>query len=91
MGTRDNAANKDFSGIPLEEEEESHLKDAAVISMGTEISVEDMLNIEALCDQVTFASFLSWQAPNISNLRTHPEANAYTCMCIYLNAMFIYI
>ena len=55
MGTRDNAANKDFSGIPLEEEEESHLKDAAVISMGTEISVEDMLNIEALCDQVCLA------------------------------------
>lgn len=52
MGTRDNAANHDFSSIPLEEEEESHLKDAAVISMGTEISGEDMLNIEALCDQV---------------------------------------
>ena len=52
MGTRENAAAQDFSGIPLEEEEESHLKDAAVISMGTEISVEDMMNIEALCDQV---------------------------------------
>lgn len=52
MGTRENAAGQDFSGIPLEEEEESHLKDAAVISMGTEISGEDMMNIEALCDQV---------------------------------------
>ena len=52
MGTRENAAAQDFSGIPLEEEEESHLKDAAVISMGTEISLEDMMNIEALCDQV---------------------------------------
>lgn len=52
MGTRENAADQDFSGIPLEEEEESHLKDAAVISMGTEISAEDMMNIEALCDQV---------------------------------------
>ena len=52
MGTRENAAERDFSGIPLEEEEESHLKDAAVISMGTEISAEDMMNIEALCDQV---------------------------------------
>ena len=52
MGTRENAADRDFSGIPLEEEEESHLKDAAVISMGTEISGEDMMNIEALCDQV---------------------------------------
>ena len=54
MGTRENAAATDFSGIPLEEEEESHLKDAAVISMGTEISQEDMLNIDALCDQVQF-------------------------------------
>ena len=52
MGTRENAAERDFSGIALEEEEESHLKDAAVISMGTEISAEDMMNIEALCDQV---------------------------------------
>ncbi|DBA68460.1 hypothetical protein WJX79_003380 [Trebouxia sp. C0005] len=52
MGTRENAAAQDFSSIPLEEEEESHLKDAAVISMGTEISMEDMMNIEALCDQV---------------------------------------
>jgi nucleolar protein 58 len=52
MGTRDKAAEIDFSGIPLEEEEESALKDAAQISMGTEISLEDMLNIEALCDQV---------------------------------------
>ena len=52
MGTRENAADRDFSGIPLEEDEESHLKDAAVISMGTEISAEDMMNIEALCDQV---------------------------------------
>ena len=52
MGTRDKAAVTDFSGIPLEEEEEAALKDAAVISMGTEISEEDRINILALCDQV---------------------------------------
>ena len=63
MGTRENAAEQDFSGIPLEEEEESHLKDASVISMGTEISVEDMMNIEALCDQVLLA-----QSPERANV-----------------------
>ena len=51
MGTRENAASLDFSGI-LEEDVEAHLKDAAKISMGTEISGEDLSNIHALCDQV---------------------------------------
>ncbi|KAK9824178.1 hypothetical protein WJX72_008339 [[Myrmecia] bisecta] len=50
-GTRDHAADLDYSGI-LEEEVEVELKEAAVISMGTEISEEDMSNIHALCDQV---------------------------------------
>ena len=31
---------------------ESELKEAAIISMGTEISETDLLNISALCDQV---------------------------------------
>lgn len=52
MGTRDKAADHDFSAIPLEEEVESRLKEVALISMGTEVSEEDMLNIMALCDQV---------------------------------------
>jgi nucleolar protein 58 len=34
------------------EEVELEMKEAAVISMGTEVSDEDMLNIKALCDQV---------------------------------------
>lgn len=51
MGTRDKAAALDFSDV-LEEEVESALKEAAVVSMGTEISEEDVLNIQALCDQV---------------------------------------
>uniref|UniRef100_A0A0D6QUB2 Nop domain-containing protein n=1 Tax=Araucaria cunninghamii TaxID=56994 RepID=A0A0D6QUB2_ARACU len=51
MGNRTNAANLDFSEI-LPEEVEAELKEAAVISMGTEISDHDMLNIKALCDQV---------------------------------------
>ncbi|KAH9307437.1 hypothetical protein KI387_035348, partial [Taxus chinensis] len=51
MGSRTNAANLDFSEI-LPEEVESELKEAAVISMGTEVSEHDMINIKALCDQV---------------------------------------
>lgn len=51
MTTREKAFELDFSGI-LVEEVESALKEAAVISMGTEISQGDMMNICALCDQV---------------------------------------
>jgi len=51
MGSRVNAADLDFSGI-LAEEVEAEMKEAAVISMGTEVSDHDMLNIKSLCDQV---------------------------------------
>ncbi|CAI7786985.1 unnamed protein product [Closterium sp. NIES-54] len=51
MAHRVNAADLDFSGI-LEEDVESAMKDAAVISMGTEVSEHDMTNIIALCDQI---------------------------------------
>jgi nucleolar protein 58 len=51
MGTRDKSADVDFSGV-LEQEVEDALKAAAQISMGTEISEEDLSNIIALCDQV---------------------------------------
>ncbi|KAM0951089.1 putative Nop domain-containing protein [Dioscorea sansibarensis] len=51
MGDRVNAANLDFSEV-LSEEVEAELKEAAVISMGTEISDLDLANIRCLCDQV---------------------------------------
>lgn len=51
MGYRTNASTTDFSEI-LPEEIEQELKDAAEISMGTEISEEDIINIKYLCDQV---------------------------------------
>lgn len=51
MGDRVNAAGLDFSEI-LTEEVESDLKEAAVISMGTEIGDLDLVNIRQLCDQV---------------------------------------
>ncbi len=43
MGTRDQAAVQDFSGL-LEEEVEQRLKEAAIISMGTEVSGEDLVS-----------------------------------------------
>ncbi|KAH7654965.1 nucleolar protein 58 [Dioscorea alata] len=51
MGDRVNAADLDFSEV-LAEEIEAELKEAAVISMGTEISDLDLANIRCLCDQV---------------------------------------
>ena len=54
MHTRDRAAELDFSEV-LAEEVESELKEAAAISMGTDISESDILNILALCEQVRTA------------------------------------
>lgn len=51
MGMRTNAKNIDFSSI-MPEETEEELKEAAEISMGTEISDEDIANICSLCVQV---------------------------------------
>ncbi|KAL5710892.1 Ribosomal RNA processing protein 1 A [Ranunculus cassubicifolius] len=51
MGNRVNAVDYDFSEI-LGEEVEAELKEAAVISMGTEVSEIDLINIQELCDQV---------------------------------------
>ncbi|OIV99503.1 hypothetical protein TanjilG_17313 [Lupinus angustifolius] len=51
MGDRINAAALDFSEI-LPEEVEAQLKEASVISMGTEIGELDLANIRELCDQV---------------------------------------
>lgn len=51
MGMRVNAKKTDFSAF-IPEETEDEVKAAAEISMGTEISEEDVLNIRALCQQV---------------------------------------
>ncbi|KAJ2657043.1 Nucleolar protein 58 [Coemansia sp. RSA 1199] len=50
-GFRNNISSTDLADI-LPEEIEAEIKEAAEISMGTEISDEDLLNITALCDQV---------------------------------------
>ena len=51
MGMRENASQSDLSDI-LPEEVEGAVKEAAEISMGTEISEVDLLNIKHLCGQV---------------------------------------
>lgn len=51
MGYKTNAATIDMSDI-LPEDIEQKLKEAAEVSMGTEISEEDLSNITNLCDQV---------------------------------------
>ncbi|KAK3025103.1 hypothetical protein RJ639_044343 [Escallonia herrerae] len=51
MGNRTNAAKLDFSEV-LPEEIETELKEASMISMGTEVSDLDLMNIKDLCDQV---------------------------------------
>nr|BAN20575.1 hypothetical protein [Riptortus pedestris] len=51
IGTREHMAEADLSDI-LSEDVEQQVKQAAEISMGTEISDDDIINIQMLCDQV---------------------------------------
>ncbi|KAK1128062.1 Nucleolar protein 58, variant 2 [Melipona bicolor] len=51
IGTRENAVNSDLSDI-LAEDVEQKIKEAAEISMGTEISGDDILHIQTLCDKI---------------------------------------
>lgn len=60
VGMRENMATTDLSDI-LPEEVEEKVKEAAEISMGTEISEEDILNIQALCEEII----------SINEYRTH--------------------
>lgn len=55
-GDRTNVASSDLSDI-LPEEIEAEVKLAAEISMGTEVSEEDIGNIRHLCDQVVCSLF----------------------------------
>eukprot|EP00271_Cylindrocystis_brebissonii_P023030 TRINITY_DN9212_c5_g1_i1.p1 TRINITY_DN9212_c5_g1~~TRINITY_DN9212_c5_g1_i1.p1 ORF type:complete len:552 (+),score=186.00 TRINITY_DN9212_c5_g1_i1:381-2036(+) len=73
MGPREAAADLDFSEI-LPEEVEAEFKEAAVISMGTEVSEQDMTNIKALCDQVI--SLSEYRAQLYDYLRSRMNAIA---------------
>jgi len=51
-GLRTNMAKADLSSILEEENVESSLKEAAIVSMGTEISEMDIIHIQSLAEQV---------------------------------------
>ncbi|PHT96575.1 Nucleolar protein 58 [Capsicum chinense] len=69
MGDRVNAAKLDFSEI-LTEDVEAELKEAAMISMGTEVSDLDLENIKDLCSQVL--SLSEYRAQFLLNLAKQP-------------------
>lgn len=55
VGMRTNVKNTDLSEI-ISPEDEAQIKEAAEISMGSEISLEDESNIKELCAQVIYLS-----------------------------------
>ncbi|XP_058798516.1 nucleolar protein 58 isoform X1 [Phymastichus coffea] len=73
IGTRENAVTSDFSDI-LSEEVEEKVKCAAETSMGTEISHDDIINIQQLCDQVIEIS--TYRAQLYDYLKTRMMAMA---------------
>ncbi|KAJ1567250.1 Nucleolar protein 58 [Cladochytrium tenue] len=79
MGFRSNAADTDLSTV-LPEELEKEVKDAAEISMGTEISDEDITNITHLCDQVISISEYRAQLYDYLKHRMAAIAPNLTCL-----------
>ncbi|GAB7356496.1 hypothetical protein MBLNU459_g7250t1 [Dothideomycetes sp. NU459] len=73
MGMRTNAAETDLSDV-LPEEIEGAVKAAAEISMGTEITDEDLENIQALAEQVV--GFTEYRAQLSSYLTARMQAIA---------------
>lgn len=55
---RHKATSTDLSDV-LPEDVEKQVKEEAEISMGTEISDFDIMNISELCDQASLAQFLT--------------------------------
>lgn len=75
-GDRTNVSSTDLSDI-LPEEIEAEVKLAAEISMGTEVSEEDIANIMHLCDQVCWRKIIS------SNHCYLPSLVVYSrCLCL---------
>ena len=74
MGVRTSCKSLDFSDI-LPEEVELEMKDAAEISMGTEVSEDDIANILQLCDQVV--SLSEYRAQLWDYLRNRMQARPH--------------
>lgn len=67
MGMRSNASNADLAEI-LPEEIEAAVKSAAEVSMGTEITSDDLDNIQALAEQVvSFTEYRSQLSQYLSS------------------------
>ncbi|KAJ3217718.1 Nucleolar protein 58 [Dinochytrium kinnereticum] len=79
MGFRTNASSTDFSTI-LPEELEKEIKEAAEISMGTEISDEDIENITHLCEQIISISEYRQQLYDYLKNRMSAIAPNLTCL-----------
>merc|ERR1712179_687909 len=79
MGVRQNASKTDLSDI-LEEDVETEVKAAAEVSMGTEISQEDITNIKDLCDQVINIATYRTQLWDYLRNRMNAIAPNLTCM-----------
>lgn len=73
MGLRSNSATTDLSEI-LPEEIESAVKNAAEVSMGTEITEEDLVNIQLLAEQVV--AYTEYRAQLSSYLESRMKAIA---------------
>lgn len=79
MGFRTNAATTDLSSI-LPEEVEAAVKEAAEVSMGTEISDEDIENITYLCDQII--SITEYRSQLYEYLKNRMAAIAPNLTCL---------
>lgn len=79
MGMRTNAEDMDLSDV-LPEELEEEVKTAAEVSMGTEISDEDIENIQELCEQVN--SIAEYRTQLFEYLRNRMNAIAPNLTCM---------
>ena len=78
-GFRTNVAATDYAGV-LPEELENEVKQAAMISMGTEINEEDLENISMLCDQIISMGDYRSQLFEYLKNRMNAIAPNLTCM-----------
>ena len=77
IGYRTKAAELDLSDI-LPADVEVQVREAAEISMGTEISEEDITNIRQLCDQVRLVTSFRGRTRRRSRVRiSHPANNLW--------------
>jgi nucleolar protein 58 len=79
MGMRTNASSTDFSTI-LPEDLEQLVKEAAEVSMGTEIAEQDIQNITYLCDQIISISEYRGQLYDYLKNRMAAIAPNLTCL-----------